>query len=99
MSEQFYDEEIAPALLALADKAKEHGMTFVARVEWAPGEGGSTFGGDFSSAGIAQVMTALSARSNGNVDGVLLELIKRFNVSASIFLAAHNQHPEPSNEH
>lgn len=95
-SEQEYDEQIAPELLALAQKAAALGMTFAASVEWAPGETGSTVSGDYSNVGVTQTMTALSARCNRNVDAVLLGLIKRFDVSQSVFLATYNKQ-EPHN--
>lgn len=92
MSEQYYDDHIAPKLLELAKDAAAHGMTFVASVEWEPGESASTITGDMSKAGCTQYMTALSARSQRNIDGVLVGLIKRFDVSASMFIGQHNQH-------
>lgn len=96
MNEQLYDDEIAPALLALARKCEAAGMTFVARVEWEKGEGGSTVVGDVENSGPAQLMTALAARCNGNFDALAFGLIKRLDVSASIFLHGHNQHKAES---
>ncbi len=94
MSEKDYDEIIAPALLEIAKKAESLGMSFVASVEWEPGESGSTVTGDFSNAGVTQYMTLLAARSNRNIDAVCLGLIKRFpDTSASIFLSRFGAQP------
>ena len=91
MSEKLYDYEIAPALADLAKKCEAAGMSFVASVEWTKGETGSTVLGVGDASGVAQVMTALAARSNGNIDAVLIGLIKRFDVSQSVFLHTHNK--------
>jgi hypothetical protein len=45
MSEVLYDAEIAPALLALAEKCKAAGMPFLAVVEYEPGSRGRTAAG------------------------------------------------------
>lgn len=41
-NERFYDDEIAPALLALAKRCHERGMSFLSAVEYAPGSVGRT---------------------------------------------------------
>ena len=45
MTEDDYDSEIAPALAELANRVKDLGGSFVARVEWEPGEAGITSAG------------------------------------------------------
>lgn len=40
--EKFYDTEIAPELLRLAKLCQDKGLSFVAGVEWAPGDLGRT---------------------------------------------------------
>lgn len=40
--EAWFDSEIAPQLLALADLCRERGMSFINVVEFAPGERAST---------------------------------------------------------
>lgn len=40
--EKLYDDEIAPVLLQLARLAQDNGLSFVAGVEWEPGEIGET---------------------------------------------------------
>ena len=42
MSEQWYDDEIAPALAEIAEKCRKKGVPMVAVVEYEPGERGST---------------------------------------------------------
>jgi len=42
MSEKEYDDEIAPALLKLANRCKELGMPFTATVEYEMGKRGTT---------------------------------------------------------
>lgn len=41
-NEAFYDAEIAPKLLEIAKACEARGMSFVAAVEYAPGETGET---------------------------------------------------------
>lgn len=73
-TEKEYDEFIGPMLTDLAKKASDLGMSFVARVEWAPDEGETTHAGHVTSA--TQVLTQHAALSRGNVDAMLLHLIK-----------------------
>jgi hypothetical protein len=40
--EKFYDEKIAPELLRLGSLCGDNGLSFVAGVEWDPGEVGRT---------------------------------------------------------
>lgn len=93
-TEQEYDEIIAPMLLEVAKKAKELGMSLVARVEWEPGESGITQIGDLSS--IGQLLTHAAAHSHGNIDALCLHLIKTCNVEQSMFLHNHNRRPSPN---
>lgn len=95
-TEQEYDEIIAPLLLDVAKKAKELGMSLIARVEWEPGESGITQIGDLSS--IGQLLTHAAAHSHGNVDTLCLHLIKNCDVSHSMFLYSHNR-PKSGNPH
>ena len=41
--EAWYDAEIAPALAALARRCHERGMSFIAAVEYQPGDRGGTY--------------------------------------------------------
>lgn len=41
--EKFYDEKIAPQLAKLGKMCQDHGLSFLAGVEWEPGEIGRTY--------------------------------------------------------
>ena len=73
MSERFYDEEIAPALLALAKKCEAAGLSLVATCEYAEGEIGTTY--TMASGASASFRVALyGAEAQGNVDSLILTL-------------------------
>ena len=74
MSEKFYDDEIAPKLADIARLCEAHGMSFVASVEFAPGNTGSTALLALSSC-MTQRMTAMASRSDGNVDKLIFSLM------------------------
>lgn len=97
-TEQQYDEIVAPLLNEAAKKAGELGMSLVARCEWSPGEAGLTRIGDPMSS-VAQAMAWWAVHARGNFDAVGLEMLKKFDCSASIFLAGHNQHVAPASGH
>lgn len=88
-TETEYDEILAPMLLEVAKKASELGMSLIARVEWEPGESGITQIGDLSS--IGQYMTQIAAHSHGNIDKMLLTMVKSRDVSRSMFLHPYNK--------
>jgi len=90
MTEQQYDEIIAPMLAEVASKVNELGMNMIARVEWQPGESGMTKAGDLSTS-FGQIMTHAAAFSHGNIDAMLLHLLKHYDVSQSIFLHSHGK--------
>lgn len=59
--EKLYDDEIAPVLLQLAKLAQDNGLSFVAGVEWEPGEVGKTAALEAdASAGMREAYRALS---------------------------------------
>ena len=73
--EKFYDVEIAPELRRMADRCSEHGMSFVAAVQFANESIGSTV--KLSEAAHPCLrMTAYAARSNGNADTLIWALQK-----------------------
>lgn len=74
-NETFYDEEIAPKLLELAKKCEGRGISFLASVEFEPGEVSRTESLQ-KTAGIGQKITHWAARCNGNVD-ILMIAIQR----------------------
>lgn len=73
--EQLYDSEIAPVLLDLARKCQTNGLSFVAMVEWDPGETGRTAAlVEGSGFGIRMAETAM--RALGNVDSLIFALMQ-----------------------
>ena len=89
MSEQAYDEVIAPALLELAKKCEELGLAFVARVDWDSGYGVTQK--NVEHADIGMKLTHLAAHSKGNIDLLCMEALRRFDCSQSAFLRLHQQ--------
>ena len=73
MGEEFYDEEIAPALMRLAKSCEEHGLSLIAMVEFGPNETGSTFSVR-ENAGIEIQVARMAMRSQGNADMLIMGL-------------------------
>ena len=93
-NEQWYDAEIAPALMALAERCKERGISLVAVAEYAPGERGATYQ-LAESAGLEMRMLQMCGVAGANVDGYMIGLArycKRHGIdtSASMFMARPN---------
>lgn len=89
-NEQFYDEQIAPALLALAERCKERGMSLVATVEYEPKARASTFSLT-EEACLAMRMLAMCANAGENVDAYMIGLTRYcrengVDTSSSIYL-------------
>lgn len=76
--EQFYDSEIAPKLRELCEACKARGLSFLAVVEYAPGEHGRTFWRS-DSAGIGMVMSQHCAATAPNIDGYVIGLARYCN--------------------
>lgn len=98
-NERFYDEEIAPALAELAKRCSDKGMSFVASVEYAPGDSGSTVSLT-EDHGNGIHMTAFASRCNSNVDALFMSIIRRAKATghSSIFLMQLGVPPVPSSE-
>jgi hypothetical protein len=73
--EAWYDAEIATALAALAKRCHERSMSFVACVEYQPGDRGGTYYLT-EDAGLQMHMLHLAARTAPNVDRYILALRK-----------------------
>lgn len=73
--EAFYDSEIAPGLMGLAKKCQDNGLSIAAVVEWDPGETGRTVA-LAANAGFGLRMTEVAIRSAGNVDALIMALMK-----------------------
>lgn len=71
--EAWYDAEIAPALAALAKRCHERGMSFIAAVEYQPGDRGATYY-LMEDAGTAMHMLQLCAQTVPNVDSYIINL-------------------------
>lgn len=71
--EAWYDAEIAPALAELAKRCHERGMSFIAVVEYQPGDWGGTFYLT-EDAGLHMHMLHLAAQTVPNVDRYILAL-------------------------
>ena len=84
--EAWYDAEIAPALLSLAQRCNERGMAFVAVVEYQPGDRAGTYmvGDD---AGLAMHMVNMCSKTAPNVDAYIINL-SRFCKSKGIDIGA-----------
>ena len=90
-NEKVYDDEIAPALLALGKRCEEIGMPFLAVAEWAPGEIGRTEAYP-AETGLAFRLIAFAARSTPNFDSFAINLIRycdanNIDTSSSMFLS------------
>lgn len=70
-NEEFYDAEIAPALMKLAEACRQRQMSFTAAVEYGPDQVGETawVEGDAS---FKFKLAAWSTRCAGNVDGLMI---------------------------
>lgn len=74
-NETFYDNEIAPALAGLAKRCQDRGLSFLAVVEWEPGEHGRTLTLQAGS-GLGIRMADAAAQAGNNADGLILALMK-----------------------
>lgn len=81
MSEQKYDELIAPKLLEVAALCKEHKIPFIASCEYEPGQFGSTFGcmSTDGQTSVAMMMVYFAVFAKGNVDIFIINLLRYSN--------------------
>lgn len=87
--ETYYDDVIAPKLLAIRDDCIKHGIQFLGVCEFAPGEIGRTLGMEHASFRFRMIDTLV--RSGMNIDAFLFAMIRAaekegIDTSASIFL-------------
>ncbi|MEW6256558.1 MAG: hypothetical protein AB1592_11425 [Pseudomonadota bacterium] len=73
--ETFYDDEVAPLLAELSRKCTAAGLSFLAVVEWAPGDTGRTLG-LVSGSGFGIRMADAAAKASGNVDSFMFALMR-----------------------
>lgn len=84
MTEQEYDEQIAPVLAEIAQKVCDLGGSLIARVEWAPDEAGITAQGISEWSGIAQKLAAHAMTCKGNLDSLYITLARRYDLSQTM---------------
>ncbi len=85
MTEQEYDEQIAPALAEIAKKIAALGGSMVACVEWQKNDAGITVIGVSEESGVGQQITRLAALCKGNFDQLCIEVMRRFDMSRTMF--------------
>ncbi|WP_069267371.1 hypothetical protein [Paraburkholderia nodosa] len=96
-NEKFYDDEIAPALLELANKMRPRGMSMVATVEYDRGDRGSTCELAKDRGFEMDLLHALS-RAGNHIDSFLIAVIRICNsrgisMRESIFLKSYGEDP------
>jgi hypothetical protein len=74
-AEDLYDTEIAPLLLQVGQMCEDAGFSFVAMVEWLPGETGITHS-IREGAGASIRLTDMAALSRGNFDSLCTKAIR-----------------------
>lgn len=70
--ERLYDEEIAPALMELGRKCENAGLSFLALVEYEPGETAQTVTWQ-KNAGIEFQLAEWAVRAQGNIDALVID--------------------------
>lgn len=90
MSEAIYDEQVAPLLKQVGDLCLQHGFSFAAACEYAPGDTGLTFTTtiDPDKTGATMVLADLGVRARGNFDALVMGVMRyaRKHGHDSIFL-------------
>jgi len=80
--EKFYDEEIAPTLLSMAEQCRARGMSMIAVVEYEPGTSEEDIGstGETVSlqheAGLKMRMIQAAVQAHGNADILITALMR-----------------------
>lgn len=75
--EKFYDEEIAPALRAIAEKCKERGLSLVASVQFGPADSDrGTTHVIHPHTGLSMQMVHRCEATAPNIDGFMLNLAR-----------------------
>jgi hypothetical protein len=74
--EAFYDREVAPTLLRLANECKANGLPFIAVVGWSPEDTGETIALPDDEIGIKMKMALWGVRAHGNADALIGQMVK-----------------------
>ena len=99
MSEAIYDAQIAPLLLQAGQLCEQHGLAYVAVVEYSKEQRGETRILP-DGAGLAMHMLSMLAASGNNIDRYLMAVIKFCNqegipLDASMFLRQYGKVAPP----
>jgi hypothetical protein len=93
MTEQEYDEVIAPMIADIARKVKDMGGSMVARVEWDRDEVGITCIGITEKSGAGQQLTRFAALSRGNFDALYIAAARHLDMSQTVVWNAMSRTP------
>lgn len=74
--EDFYDREIAPLLLELAEKCQSNGLQFLAQVEWSSGDSAETVVYEPKTASVKTVLAYLAIKAHGNFDTFMNAILR-----------------------
>lgn len=74
-NKEWYDTEIAPKLLEIAQQCEAHGVSMIAAVEYAPHEIGHTFTLQ-ENAGLEIIAINHCTKTMPNIDGFILGLLR-----------------------
>ncbi len=85
-TEADFDDLVGPALRSIADHCGNLDMSLIARVEWQPNHANLMIRMPEWKPGGAQRLTQLMAQADGDIDGFLTEVCKRFDTSNSHYL-------------
>lgn len=93
-NEAWFDQEIAPATAALAQRCRERGMSFLATTEFAPGQRASIEHLE-PHAGMAMHMLRINMHTGDNFDAYVINLVKwttahKVNLCGSLIMAKIN---------
>ena len=94
--ERYYDDVLAAKLRDIASDAHAHGMSFIALVEWEPGEFGETTYFQEQQSLVMQ-MARWSAKAHGNVDLFWIQVQRHAEKYGhrSIVLSQQGINPDP----
>jgi len=89
-AEKYYDKHIGPKLLELGQDAQQHGLSFLAVVEWTPGENGTTWYTQ-KQLGLDMLLAGWGAACKGNIDALWMQIQKFARVNGHRSVLLHEQ--------
>ena len=91
---RWYEEHVAPQLLALAKDCQEHGLSFLGAVDWGSDHDFGITVAEQSDAAFAFLLSLWATRAGGNVD-VLLRQVRAYaevnGLASAILLLTDNR--------